>query len=107
MSVVAVIVHAFTCDHPPEMICDACESGVSSIKHPNKERVREFIDKIIAGRFADRQFDECDLTLRQLNTIAEVLTSRILTSLHTRVAYPDVKSERSPDNVIKLKGGGE
>ena len=89
------------------MICDACESGVRSIKHPNKERVREFIDKIIAGHFADRQFDECDLTLRQLNTIAEVLTSRILTSLHTRVAYPDVKSERSPDNVIKLKGGGE
>lgn len=89
------------------MICDACESGVRSIKNPNEERVREFIDKIIESRSADGQFDECDLTLKQLNTIAEVLTTRIMTSLHTRVAYPDLKKDRPPDNVIKLSGGAE
>jgi putative nucleotidyltransferase with HDIG domain len=44
------------------MICDAVESGVRSIKNPNEERVREFVDKIIAARNADRQFDDCNLT---------------------------------------------
>jgi putative nucleotidyltransferase with HDIG domain len=58
------------------MICDAVESGVRSIKNPNEERVREFVDKIIAARNADRQFDDCNLTLKQLDTIAEVVTQR-------------------------------
>ncbi len=89
------------------MICDAVESGVRSIKNPNEERVREFVDKIIAGRSADRQFDDCNLTLKQLDTVAEVVSKRIISSLHTRVAYPDLKAEPKADNVIALSGGGE
>jgi putative nucleotidyltransferase with HDIG domain len=89
------------------MICDAAESGIRSIKNPNEERVREFIDKIIQSRFSDRQFEECDLTLKQLNTISEVVTQRIMTNLHTRVAYPDTKSEQTMDNVIPMPRGGE
>lgn len=47
------------------MICDAVESGVRSIKNPNEERVREFVDKIVFERAAaDRQFDESDLRSR-------------------------------------------
>jgi hypothetical protein len=89
------------------MICDASESGVRSIKNPNEDRVREFVDKIIAARAADRQFDDCNLTLRQLDTIAEVVTTRILSTLHTRVAYPDVKKREEPEpNIIPMQGGG-
>ena len=85
------------------MICDAVESGVRSLKTINEERVREFVDKIIAGRAADRQFDDCNLTLKQLDTIAEVVTKQMMSNLHTRVAYPDLKEERV-DNVIALPG---
>jgi len=86
------------------MICDAVESGVRSIKHPNEERVREFVDKIVRSRFADRQFDECDLTLKELDTIKAVVTRRLVTSLHTRIAYPDEKPEKGVDNVISIPG---
>jgi putative nucleotidyltransferase with HDIG domain len=88
------------------MICDAVESGVRSIKNPNEERVREFVDKIIAARNADRQFDECNLTLKELDTIAEVITRRMWSSLHTRVAYPDVKKDKqeSEANIIPIAG---
>jgi hypothetical protein len=86
------------------MICDASESGVRSIKNANAERVREFVDKIIAQRSADRQFDDCNLTLKQLDTIAEVVTQRIVTNLHTRLAYPERKPEHKADNVIALGG---
>ena len=86
------------------MICDAVESGVRSIKNPTEERVRDFVDKIVAARSADRQFDDCDLTLKQLNTIAEVVAQRILSNLHTRVAYPSMREEKKMDNVIPMSG---
>ncbi len=86
------------------MICDAAESGVRSIKNPNEERVREFVDKIIDARAADGQFDECDLTMKQLDIIGEVVAKRIMVSLHTRVAYPEATDEEAVDNVIALPG---
>jgi len=91
------------------MICDAVESGVRSLKNPNEERVREFIDRIITSRAEDRQFDECDLTLRDLDTIAEVLAKRISSSQHRRIAYPGQEKEPEPKvaNVIPMSGGQE
>jgi len=87
------------------MIGDAVESGVRSIRNLNEDRIREFVDKIIRTRSADRQFDECDLTLRDLDVIKEVITRRMLTALHTRIAYPDRKTDPKGDNVVYLKGG--
>lgn len=87
------------------MICDASESGVRSIKNPNEERVRDFVDTIIDKRAEDGQFDDCNLTFRQLNIIAEVVSKRITTSLHTRVAYPAARKEEDEGNIIALSGG--
>lgn len=89
------------------MICDGVESGVRTIKNPNEERIREFVNKIIQSRATDRQFDECDLTLKKLDTIGEVLTKRIMTSMHTRVAYPERQPAGEIDNVIRMRGGRE
>ena len=88
------------------MICDAVESGVRSIKNPTEDRVREFIDKIIKARLEDRQFDECDLTLKDLDAIADLLSKRVVGSLHTRIAYPDLKKDEGEKNIIHLSGGG-
>ena len=88
------------------MICDAVESGVRSIKNPNEDRVRDFIDKIITSRSADRQFDECDLTLKDLDTIKEAITRRMVTAQHTRVSYPERKPASQPTpNVVPISGG--
>ncbi|MGC9054899.1 MAG: HD family phosphohydrolase, partial [Candidatus Hydrogenedens sp.] len=71
------------------MICDAAESAVRSIKNPNPERIRMMVDRIVTERANDGQFDECDLTLRQLNIIIEEV-SRVLSSLlHLRPSYPN------------------
>jgi len=86
------------------MICDAVESGVRSFRNPNEARVREFVDKIIASRVADRQFDECHLTLKQLDTVAAVVVKQAMTNLHTRVAYPEVKEESPAGNVVAMPG---
>lgn len=87
------------------MVCDAVESGVRSIKHPNEERVREFVDKIIAARNADRQFDDCNLTLKQLDTIAEVVTRRALSNMHGRISYDEKDNDTA--NIVPLTGAGQ
>lgn len=89
------------------MICDAVESGVRSIKNPNEERVRELIDKIVTARANDRQFDECDLTLRELDIMKDVITKRMLTSLHGRISYPEQPPRSQPGKVIRMPGGAE
>jgi len=89
------------------MICDGVESGIRSIKNPNEERIREFIERIIDQRAEDGQFDECDLTLRNLSTIADVLTQRVMTSQHGRIAYPDSHPGKTTPNVIPMQGGRE
>jgi cyclic-di-AMP phosphodiesterase PgpH len=88
------------------MICDAVESGVRSIKNPNEERIREFIDKMIQIRSEDRQFDDCELTLKQLDTIGEVLTRIIMTTHHSRISYPERPAREEADNVIRMNRGG-
>lgn len=88
------------------MICDAVESGVRTIKNPNEDRVRDFIDKIIQARSSDRQFDECDLTLKQLDLIGKVLTKLVLSTHHSRVSYPEKPVQEDVTNVIRLSTGG-
>lgn len=87
------------------MICDGVESGVRSIKNPNEERIREFVNKIVQSRAADRQFDECDLTLKKLDIIGEVLTKQMMTSMHARIAYPERPAPPETTNVIHMTGG--
>lgn len=70
------------------MICDASESAVRCIKNPNPERIRQMVDKIVSERANDGQFDECDLTLKQLNIIVDVVSKNLHSLLHTRVPYP-------------------
>lgn len=71
------------------MICDASESGARSIQNPTQEKVRQFVDAIIKARAEDNQFDNCDLTLKQLRIIRDVVARSIFNAMHTRIAYPD------------------
>lgn len=71
------------------MICDASESGVRSLENPTLETVRKFVGKIIQARSDDNQFEDCNLTLRQLTQIRDVVAKALTNAMHTRVAYPD------------------
>jgi len=75
------------------MICDASESAVRSLKNPNPERIRQMVDRIVTERANDGQFDECDLTLRQLNIIIEEVSRLLSSLLHLRPSYPSTQIE--------------
>ena len=46
------------------------------------------VARIIEERVTDGQFDECDLTLRDLERIREAFVGQLLGMYHTRIAYP-------------------
>ena len=47
--------------------------------------------RIIDERIDDGQFDECDLTLRDVEQIREAFVGQLLGMYHTRIAYPQNK----------------
>jgi len=49
------------------------------------------VARIIAERMDDGQFDECDLTLRDISRIGDAFVSQLLGMYHQRVAYPQNK----------------
>ncbi|HOD94072.1 MAG TPA: HDIG domain-containing protein [Candidatus Hydrogenedentes bacterium] len=79
------------------MICDASESGARSILNPTQEKVRQFVDTIIKARAEDNQFDNCDLTLKQLRIIRDVVARSIFNAMHTRIAYPGQNAHKKEE----------
>ncbi len=75
------------------MLADSVEAAMRTLKDPANDTVKDMVHKIINNKFIDGQFDECDLTLKDLERIASVFI-RILSGIyHTRINYPDEKQE--------------
>lgn len=75
-------------------IADSVEAAVRSLRSPSVEQVETMIAKIIKGRLDDGQLSDCDLTLRELDKIAQTLKETVIGIFHSRIEYPEeVKSK--------------
>ncbi|MFL6529870.1 MAG: HD family phosphohydrolase [Chthoniobacterales bacterium] len=74
-------------------LADMVESASRSLEKPTPQKVEQLVTDLIAQRVADGQLDECDLTLAELNIIAERFRFTLMTMLHTRIAYPKQDSK--------------
>jgi hypothetical protein len=70
------------------MLADGVEASVRSLAAHDEPAIRVMVTRIIEERIADGQFDECDLTLRDLERIREAFVEQLLGMYHTRIAYP-------------------
>jgi putative nucleotidyltransferase with HDIG domain len=70
------------------MLADGVEASVRSLASRDEPAIRAMVTRIIEERTADGQFDECDLTLRDLERIREAFVGQLLGMYHTRIAYP-------------------
>jgi membrane-associated HD superfamily phosphohydrolase len=73
------------------MLADGVEASVRSLSSRDEAAIRAMVDRIISERMDDGQFDECDLTLRNIETIREAFVEQLLGMYHQRVAYPQSK----------------
>jgi putative nucleotidyltransferase with HDIG domain len=70
------------------MLADGVEASVRSLSSRDEPAIRAMVSRIFEERTGDGQFDECDLTLRDLERIREAFIGQLLAMYHTRVAYP-------------------
>ena len=73
------------------MLADGVEASVRSLASRDEAAIRAMVGRIIDERLADGQFDECDLTLRDLERIREAFIGQLLGMYHQRIAYPQNK----------------
>jgi membrane-associated HD superfamily phosphohydrolase len=70
------------------MLADGVEASVRSLAARDEPAIRAMVVRIIEERTADGQFDECDLTMRDIERIREAFVEQLLGMYHTRIAYP-------------------
>jgi putative nucleotidyltransferase with HDIG domain len=73
------------------MLADGVEASVRSLSSRDEPAIRSMVARIIQERMEDGQFDECDLTLRDISRAQEAFVSQLLGMYHQRVAYPQSK----------------
>ncbi|HKZ92264.1 MAG TPA: HDIG domain-containing protein [Candidatus Limnocylindrales bacterium] len=73
------------------MLADSVEASVRSLSSQDEPAIRSMVSRIISERLTDGQFDECDLTLRDLDRIRESFIDQLLAMYHRRIAYPTNK----------------
>lgn len=70
------------------MLADALEAASRTLESGNERDVRQLVRKIINERFMDGQFDECNLTLKDLHELFLTFSESILSMMHQRIVYP-------------------
>ncbi|WP_391116100.1 HD family phosphohydrolase [Psychrobacillus sp. L3] len=69
-------------------VADSIEAAVRSMKEPNAEKVHALIESIVKEKLQDGQFDECDLSLREIKKIKESFYTTMNGIFHSRIEYP-------------------
>lgn len=77
------------------MVSDAVESATRSLSDPTPSRIEALVRSLANKRLLDGQFDDCELTLRDLSRIVESISRTIASMYHGRIAYPTAEGDRS------------
>ncbi len=88
------------------MICDGVEGAVRAQSDPTPGRIEGVVHQIISDRLHDGQFDECDITLRELHQVEDSLVKSLCGIYHGRLAYPKSRDlAEEPTREIAQAGG--
>jgi putative nucleotidyltransferase with HDIG domain len=74
------------------MLSDAVESASRALTEPTPARIASLVHDLAMKRLLDGQFDECGLTLEELELIERSLVKSLTAVYHGRVKYPDQRT---------------
>ncbi len=78
------------------MLADSTEAVVRASQDRSQETIDALVESVIAERMAEGQFDESDLTLRDLRVIAASFKSSLRAIYHPRIEYPAAVARPEP-----------
>jgi membrane-associated HD superfamily phosphohydrolase len=78
----------FTKETAVLMMADSVEAASRSLVDKTEESINKLVDGIIDKQIADNQFDNANLTFRDITTIKKVFKKKLKNIYHVRIAYP-------------------
>lgn len=75
-------------------IADSVEAAVRSMTSPTPEQIEGLVRNIIADRLQDGQLNECDLTLKELEIVANTFCETLKGIFHSRIEYPEMTKQK-------------
>lgn len=83
------------------MLADAVESATRTLTDPTPARIDALVRQLANKRLMDGQFDECDLTFRELSTICESISKTVASIYHGRIRYSSDEDAKEPKTAKK------
>ena len=74
------------------MMADAAESASRTLSDPTPARIEGLVGDLVDKRLRDGQFDQCELTMREIATVRESLIKSLIAIYHGRVKYPEQRT---------------
>jgi len=71
------------------MMADSIEAASRSIPKPDETKLNNLVDQIVSSQMQSGQFDNADITLKEINQIKKIFKKMLLTIYHIRIEYPD------------------
>lgn len=71
------------------MMADSVEAASRSIQQPNEEKITQLVEGIISKLIQDKQFDNANITLKDISKTKKILIKKLLSSYHLRIEYPE------------------
>ena len=84
----------FTKEQAILMMADAVEAASRSLSEYTEENISNLVEKIIDSQVAEGFFRECPVTFKDIATVKAVFKEKLKTMYHTRISYPELKTEQ-------------
>lgn len=77
------------------MMVDSVEAASRSLKEHSEESISKLVESIVDSQIADKQYDDAEITLSDINKIKKILKRKLQSIYHVRIEYPVNKKEVS------------
>ncbi|MBM3436669.1 MAG: HDIG domain-containing protein [Bacteroidetes bacterium] len=70
-------------------MADVVEAASRTLNKPGEESISALVDTVITKQVDGRQFDNADITLRDIKKIKKIFRKKLMSIYHLRVEYPE------------------
>lgn len=75
------------------MLCDSIEAASRSLKEYTPEAFDTFVESIVAGKMEEGQFEDAEISVKDLGIVKASLKNYLAQMYHGRIAYPKRKNK--------------
>lgn len=84
----------FTREQAILMMADTAEAATRSLTEYTEESISALVNRLIDSQVQQGFFTECPITFRDIKIAKDVLIERLKVIYHTRIAYPELKTDK-------------